>query len=254
MSKSIRVFLYISIVALLINAVYNGNRFSSLDGPYVYEIRFEQTGNIDYPCSATIISDFTFLTAAHCADRLDLSSSIYLNSNEGRFLVESIFIPLAYYDASSKYRSDIKTKSEIDSHRNLAQFDIAIINMKTVIPLTFNRIQLSFDEIADGSSVVAMRTSNTMHEQGPEKLNHLFSAPEGRKLLLTTLDNGIYLVKGKSSTDFITKLGDSGGALLLESTNKQIAVLRGSSSTAREFASIYTPLSLHQSFIKKYSK
>ena len=59
------------------------------------------------------------------------------------------------------------------------------------------------------------------------------------------------MVKGENHSDHLTAPGDSGGALIQD--KKLIGVIRGSSSTANEAASIFTPLWKHQEFIERYS-
>ncbi|MBT4790859.1 MAG: trypsin-like serine protease [Halobacteriovoraceae bacterium] len=242
------------ITMLSSHAIYNGVEHSNLKTSYVYKIEMEQDGHVDYPCSSTIISEHSFLTAAHCVDRLDINKDIYINVNGDRFKVEKLYIPIAYFDASKLYIQSFNTPDEVKNHQHLALFDIAIVNVKLPLPQGYRTVELLFNEVSLGSKVLATGYGFTMYDFEKESFYNSPTVPYERNLDLETLANGVYIVKGRDLADFITAPGDSGGPLLLEGTNKQVGILRGSSATDSSSASIYTPIYLHQKFIQLFSK
>lgn len=251
--KSI-LFILFTTSAFFAHAVYNGTDIPIEQIKRTHRIKLEQNQMILSPCSATFISDYTILTAAHCVDKLNLESDIFFHSNENRFEVESIFIPLEYFKSQNRYRAAIGSTSEIHYHRTLALNDIAIINLKRAVLGDYMQVELVFEKTFENAPVTVAGTGYTKfnHEE-----NYFYNNPlkaHGRELELSVFGSGVYFVKGESLNDYITTPGDSGGPMFLGNSNKQIAVLRGSSATLSRSASIYTPIYLHQHFIEKYSK
>lgn len=248
------IFIILSLKLQIAFAIYNGNEFSNIEDNLVFQIQLEQDNSKDYPCSATIISDFTFLTAAHCVDRLNIEKEIILHVRGNHYVVESLYIPLDYFPAQVAYQENIGTINEIKYHRNLALYDLAIINTKLALPRMYKRSELLFQREIEGLSVWVVGTGYTNFDKESQKFYNSPNSAHFRELKLSILDNEVYMVKGSNLNDFVTAPGDSGGSLYITGTNMQIGVLRGSSATPTKSASISTPVYLHQDFIQRFSK
>lgn len=214
----------------------------------VIKIQFLWKVRPDMPCSGVIISSYTILTAAHCVDKIDLSKPIFMIHGKFKFKVESIFVPLEYYPAIKKYHNPPSGGNLADIHRNIAQFDIAVINLRSELNDHYRPLKVYYEKMFSG---VLVKTVGT----GLIK-NGSFYTPTDyaheRIGKLQVLPQGIYLIPGKNLDDPITSPGDSGGALIYE--NKVIGIVRGLSSTQTKSASIYTPIIKHRLFIQKFAK
>jgi V8-like Glu-specific endopeptidase len=230
-------------------AIFNGTELTKSN---VYKIKIEQSKRISFPCTSTLISKYSFLTAAHCVDTLDLHRDIFINIGKDRFEVASIYIPLKYYEDMNLY--NISKQKSVKYHRQLALNDIAIINFKKLLPKSYMMTKLSFDKAMVDSKVLAIGYGLTKYNDKNETFYNDPDFPHKRSFELSILKNNAFMVKGKSLYDYTTTLGDSGGPLYLKNTKIQIGVLRGSSPTKTKSASIYTPVRLHKNFILKYSK
>ncbi|MFT6630458.1 MAG: hypothetical protein ACJAS4_000396 [Bacteriovoracaceae bacterium] len=250
----ILIFIILSLKLQVVYAIYNGSEFSNIEDDLVFQVQFEQGHHTDAPCSATIISDFTFITAAHCVDKLNISKKILLHIKDEKFEVESLYIPLEYFTADTVYKKSLGTIDEIKYHRNLALFDLAIVNVKARLPESYNRSEPIFQKEVEGISVWVVGAGYTNYNNETRKFYNNPGSTHYRVQELSVLDSEVYMVKGSGFDDYITTPGDSGGSMFIADSNKQIGVLRGSSATTTESASIFTPIHIHQEFIQKFSK
>lgn len=214
----------------------------------IIKIKLKWREDPDMPCSATVIGKRSVLTAAHCVEKIDLRSQISLLHMDNQFSVDSIFVPLKYYPAIQEYYLAQDFNEKLKAHRKTALYDIAIINLTESLPLRYKPIDLSFEPPRAGKQVkiVAAGLSRVIFK-------HFIIPVETARFRLGELEvlpNNIFMVRGEDFSDPVTAPGDSGGALL--ESEKLIGVIRGSSATQTEAASIFTPLWLHKEFIQKY--
>lgn len=249
------IFILVSLKLQFVYGIYNGSEFSKIEDNLVFQIRFEQDSHTGSPCSATIINDFTFLTAAHCVDKLSIDREIILHVGENSFEVESLYIPLEYFTAQTTYQESIGTIDEIKYHRNLALFDLAIVNTKQELPGNYKRSKPLFKKDVDTSTPVwVVGAGYIKFNKDSQQFYKNPTSAHYRELELSVLDNEVYMVKGDNLDDYVTAPGDSGGSMFIAGTNVQIGVVRGSSATPTNSASIFTPVYLHKEFIQTFSK
>ncbi|MAZ48105.1 MAG: hypothetical protein CME65_06060 [Halobacteriovoraceae bacterium] len=214
----------------------------------IIKIRLKWKEKPDMPCSATVIGNKSVLTAAHCVEKIDLRSQINLLHNDYQFSVDSIFVPLKYYPAIQEYYLAQDFNEKLRAHRKTALYDIAIINLSESLPLNYKPIELSFEPPHAGKQIKIVAAGLTR-----VIFKYFITPVETARFRLGELEilpNKIFMVRGEDFSDPVTAPGDSGGALL--ESEKLIGVIRGSSATQTEAASIFTPLWLHKEFIQKY--
>ena len=244
-------------------AIYNGTPAFLQRQELVYAVDISQDTVEVENCSGTVISDYTILTAAHCTAHLDLDAGQTVKLLGREYEVEDIFVPLSYYEASNKYYDALYSVEEdkklynkvlLSSHRNVALHDLSLITLRKEVSSHVNRVQLIYKPTQSKTLVDIMgmglmyMNKNTFEFYGvPDQLYF-------HSLYMRVLDNGVYIIEGKDLFDYMTTPGDSGGAMLLPFTNMQIGVLRGSSAEPDRAASIFTPIYLHEEFIKKFLK
>ena len=229
-------------------AINQGTPSAQLLQRSVIKIQFLWKMSPDMPCTGVIISSYTLITAAHCVDKISLKSALYMVHGKNKFSVESIYVPLEYYPAIKKYHNPPSGGNLMEIHRGVAQFDIAVVNLKIPFNSYYRPIGVNYDDLHAGVKITTVGAGKV--KRGSKNLHTNLAYQRHGKLQILPL--GVYLVKGKNLNDPITSPGDSGGALLYK--NKLIGIIRGSSFNKSEAATIYTPLRKHQSFINKYIK
>lgn len=214
----------------------------------VIKIRLFWKSNPDMPCSASVISNRTLLTSAHCVDKIDLRSDIKIVHQDETFKVATIFVPLSYYPEIEQFHSAQTYQERLLYHRSTAQYDIALINLEQDLPASYKPLKISFKKPSVGKQVKVIGVGLTQSSHLLKNVS--VNTARMRIGTLHILPNQVLMVKGEHHSDHITAPGDSGGALL--EGESLIGVIRGSSSTHLTAASIFTPLWMHKNFILKY--
>ena len=244
-------FLFISLCCInsLCFGIYDGHEDASQNFKVVHKLKTFQNGAFVGPCTATIISDYSILTAAHCLDTNGENSIKELSISKHKYKVQKIHIPNSYRKTSNTYYKLIRHLNELNSrsitsswsnqdnedwyhtqqllqeaHIGLARSDIAIIITKRKISIELKRVKLNFDLHMEGIRVNAVG-------YGWLKSRHIKKThPQIPHFILEVLKNendGTLGINSQTSIGSITTPGDSGGPLLLDSSHEQIGVLRG---------------------------
>ncbi len=231
----------------------------------VFQLKFKQI-TVSHPCSGVRVSDYSFLTAAHCVDHLDLSKKMFLITGKHEFKIEAIYIPLEFYPAIGRYQKaqeDNKnckktencpiTYTELKAANSLvSKFDIAIINLSQKMPSELKISFIHYSELKIGKSYEVVGTGFKKYNpikgffddnnERTARVEPVFKSPDD-----------IFYFSGRSLNDYLTGTGDSGAAIF----NKEghvIALNRGTYEHDGKAGSLLIPLSKHKAFIKKYLK
>lgn len=231
----------------------------------VFQLKFKQI-TVSHPCSGVRVSDYSFLTAAHCVDHLDLSKKMFLITGKHEFKIEAIYIPLEFYPAIGRYQKAQENNKKCKSTKNcsvtynelkttnafVSKFDIAIINLSQKIPSKFKASQIDYSvpKVGENYEVVGTGFKKYDPQRGffddnnerTARVEPVFKSPDG-----------IFYFSGKDINDYLTGTGDSGAGVF----NKEghvIALNRGTYEHDGKAGSLLIALSKHKAFIQKYLK
>jgi V8-like Glu-specific endopeptidase len=273
MTKYSIIFLSLYCVSFLCFGVYDGYEDKTQKFKNVHELKLLEDGKFVGPCTATIISDYAILSAAHCFDAKDKTE---VSLSKHKYKIKEIHTPSNYQEKSNTYYELISRLSILnlksitpswnaqDSeewyfsqillnsiHIDLAKNDIAILITEKKISKKLKRTKLNFDVPLEGVRVYAVGYGWLKNQQMKKKHPEV---PHYRSEVITNAKSGTLGINSQTNIDKITTPGDSGGPLLLDSSHEQIGVLRGQVSFLTWNRSIYTPLSNHKEFILKILK
>ena len=216
-------------------------------------------------CSATILSRYTILTAAHCVSHLKHRNKNFINIQKKRFRIKKIHTLKSFKPAQKKFleaaaRDDLCINTSLCSeireevrlkYVSVTLYDIALINLVDTLKGSVNIISLDFDPPAPWDPIHMVGHGFVKHSL--DKGFYLQpKVPYIKKGALEVLPNGIYAAFGLYPSDYLTAPGDSGGALLNEQY-QQIGIISGAYTNERfESGSIFVPLRVHEDFIDKF--
>ncbi len=258
--KSIFCLFLLVLSQLALAEIIDGVEDNQKEYENVYKIAFKSSGDIYPHCTATIIDDYTVLTAAHCTDQIRAGKRLKLLIEGRSYKVLAISIPNAYYSLSKAFY-DSQDRLDLDplnsalqldyakKHKAVTQYDIALIKLKYKLSKLFKKTRLNFQKQYEGTAVTAVGYGYLSYEQTPSGI--IYNNPLNPFYRLETISRNEEFIElfSRSIDDQITSAGDSGSPLLLES-KEQVGVLRGININSNYISSIYAPLSLHIEFIK----
>lgn len=244
--------------------------------PEVVQIGFQVSESEFGHCTATILGDYTLLTARHCVESFvehdKIRRLIQINGKENsvmnvfelkeysplykRFLLARQKIEKAKDSATVAEEDDI-IEFEL-THKQLIPFDVALIRTKMQIDKSIPRVTVSYKIQAQHIEVDLAGYGYTQrNDQGK------FSGPNNLHYgsnVLFNYENHYLEIMGSfiddNDTRALTALGDSGGPLFLKGTKIQVGVLRGGEYNLEYDlpSSVYVPLSRWKNFIQKNIK